>query len=68
MQGEVCTDELEYDEEDHVFTHPCRCGGEYILTSQDLEMTFDFATCDTCSLTVKILPVSQSSAVVVSDS
>lgn len=48
--------ESDINSSDNVFhMYPCRCGGNYILTSVDVKLKFDIVCCDTCSLTVKVI-------------
>ncbi|KAJ1649079.1 hypothetical protein IWQ61_009722 [Dispira simplex] len=54
VHDEVHLNELTYHAEEHVYTQPCRCGGEYALTDQDISIGADIALCSGCSLRLKI--------------
>lgn len=36
------------------FVYPCRCSGQFMITSQDMEAKKDIVGCNGCSLTVKV--------------
>ncbi|KAG0149113.1 hypothetical protein CROQUDRAFT_653923 [Cronartium quercuum f. sp. fusiforme G11] len=36
------------------FIYPCRCGGQFMITSQDMDLENDIVGCNGCSLTVKV--------------
>lgn len=36
------------------FVYPCRCGGEFMISSQDMDCEKDIIGCTGCSLTVKV--------------
>jgi len=38
-----------------VFTKMCRCGGQYVITDDDLASGVDLTCCDVCSLTIRVL-------------
>lgn len=44
----------EFYAEDSVHEHPCRCGGVYSLTTQDIYLKLDLVCCDTCSLCISV--------------
>ena len=39
------------------FTHPCRCGGRYLVEDADLSVSHNEALvqCQTCSLVIRVL-------------
>ncbi|KAJ1646064.1 hypothetical protein IWQ61_010242, partial [Dispira simplex] len=55
VHDEVHLNELTYHAEEHMYTQPCRCGGEYALTDQDVSIGADIALCSSCSLRLKII-------------
>lgn len=48
-------DEFEYNEEDETYTYPCPCGDLFVITKTDMENGEEIATCEGCSLIVKVL-------------
>eukprot|EP01134_Creolimax_fragrantissima_P005851 CFRG5851T1 len=57
--GELDLDDMDYDEEEDTFIHSCRCGGEYMVSGQELEDNMDVVQCSQCSLSVRILYTKQ---------
>ncbi|KAH9810884.1 hypothetical protein DFH28DRAFT_984458 [Melampsora americana] len=48
------TDQTEEEEPVQRFVYSCRCGGQFMITSQDMESQKDLVGCNGCSLTVKV--------------
>lgn len=46
---------MDYDETVHAYSTPCRCGGRYVMTEEDLEYGADTVGCDNCSLRIRVL-------------
>ncbi|EGG12623.1 uncharacterized protein MELLADRAFT_101049 [Melampsora larici-populina 98AG31] len=44
----------EHEEPVQQFIYSCRCGGQFMITSQDMESKRDIVGCNGCSLTVKV--------------
>ena len=55
MNAEVDLDDMDYDEGATSFRAPCRCGGEYEVTEDQLGQGVDVIGCSTCSLRIKVL-------------
>lgn len=41
-------------EDSERFVYPCRCGGQFMITSLDMDSGTDVVGCNGCSLTVKV--------------
>ena len=54
VQDEVSVGELD-EEMEGVYTHPCRCGGDYVMTDTDIQFMVDYVCCSSCSLVIKIV-------------
>lgn len=54
IQDSVCIEGFEL-AEDGRRVFPCRCGGVYELTLQDVEFQVDYLSCTSCSLCVEVL-------------
>jgi len=52
---EVEIEDFEYDEEEDLYTYPCPCGDEFIITKDELIQGLEEATCPSCSLVVKVI-------------
>jgi diphthamide biosynthesis protein 4 len=55
INGDVDLDEMDYDEITGTFSLPCRCSGSYSIREQDMENGMDIASCDNCSLIIRVL-------------
>ena len=51
---EVTFDDLNIAEE-NVWIFECRCGGQYRITSNDIDCNFRIFFCSNCSLKIKLL-------------
>ncbi|KAG0018650.1 Diphthamide biosynthesis protein 4 [Podila clonocystis] len=54
VNDDIDLDDMDYDEESSVYTSPCRCSGEYVISEDELELGVDTVVCSTCSLIVRI--------------
>ncbi|KAJ1978247.1 DnaJ sub C member 24 [Dimargaris xerosporica] len=54
IHDEVDLDEMDFDSDAGEYLYPCRCGGDYALSLQDLALGADVAQCTTCSLRVVV--------------
>ncbi|KAG0087040.1 Diphthamide biosynthesis protein 4 [Podila epicladia] len=54
VNDDIDLDDMDYDGESSVYTSPCRCSGEYIISEDELELGVDTVVCSTCSLIVRI--------------
>lgn len=58
VQDTVYFDDLDCDNSDaetQLYTYPCRCGDEYVLSEIDIQLKYQYAACLSCSLCIKIL-------------
>jgi diphthamide biosynthesis protein 4 len=55
INADVDLDEMDYDESAGTFSLPCRCSGSYVIREQDMEHGVDIASCDNCSLIIRVL-------------
>lgn len=47
---------MEYEaERGGAYSAPCRCGGSYIITEDNLEGGMDVVCCSTCTLSIRVL-------------
>ena len=37
------------------YSYNCRCGGQFLLSSSDIELKFDIVCCDSCSLAIQVI-------------
>ncbi|KAF8933235.1 hypothetical protein EDD21DRAFT_405774 [Dissophora ornata] len=54
VNDDIDLDDMEFDEETGVYSSPCRCSGEYVVSEDELELGVDTVVCSTCSLIVRI--------------
>lgn len=59
MNGQV-TDEIkisdmDFEEESDTFSSNCRCSGNYIISSIEIQKGFTIVQCSSCSLCIKIV-------------
>uniref|UniRef100_A0A5K3FA51 Diphthamide biosynthesis protein 3 n=1 Tax=Mesocestoides corti TaxID=53468 RepID=A0A5K3FA51_MESCO len=55
LHDEVEIEDMEYDEEEELYTYPCPCGDRFEITKADLEMGEDIARCPSCSLIIRVI-------------
>ncbi|RIA88216.1 hypothetical protein C1645_775532 [Glomus cerebriforme] len=53
--ADIDLDDMEYNEETKLYSLPCRCSGNYIITEQDLEKGANITGCTNCSLKIHVL-------------
>uniref|UniRef100_A0A6B2LQ26 Diphthamide biosynthesis protein 4 n=1 Tax=Arcella intermedia TaxID=1963864 RepID=A0A6B2LQ26_9EUKA len=53
ISEEIDLDDMNQEAED-TFTHPCRCGDKYILTTTDMDNDINVIQCNGCSLFIKV--------------
>lgn len=41
--------------DDEVYTHACRCGGEYIANDNDIKQNDLIISCNTCTLSIQLV-------------
>eukprot|EP00469_Lotharella_globosa_P018646 CAMPEP_0167812938 /NCGR_PEP_ID=MMETSP0112_2-20121227/1551_1 /TAXON_ID=91324 /ORGANISM="Lotharella globosa, Strain CCCM811" /LENGTH=181 /DNA_ID=CAMNT_0007711915 /DNA_START=14 /DNA_END=559 /DNA_ORIENTATION=- len=52
---EVRIEDMDYDEDEDMFTYQCPCGDLFFIYTEDLENGEDIAHCPSCSLVIKVL-------------
>ncbi|KAJ2962276.1 hypothetical protein NQZ79_g2448 [Umbelopsis isabellina] len=55
INEDVDLDDMDYDEETGSFSLPCRCSGNYTICETDMELGVNTASCDNCSLIIRVL-------------
>ncbi|XP_070499665.1 diphthamide biosynthesis protein 3 [Chironomus tepperi] len=55
FHDEIEIEDFEYCEEEDLYTYPCPCGDEFIITKEELMDGLEEATCPSCSLKVKVI-------------
>jgi diphthamide biosynthesis protein 4 len=55
INEDVDLDDMDYDEETESFSMPCRCSGSYTIYEKDMELGVNTASCDNCSLIIRVL-------------
>lgn len=55
INEEILLEELDYEEEDGIYLHTCRCGGQYILAVEEVHVPEIIVICDNCSLALLVL-------------
>ncbi|KAI1904603.1 hypothetical protein AGOR_G00007320 [Albula goreensis] len=54
VDAHICLDDMECDEDEHIYTYSCRCGGQFIIGKEDVEEEESVICCDTCSLSIEV--------------
>lgn len=56
IYAEIDIEDMEFDEDDKIFTYPCPCGDRFEVSIDDLlEKTTDIATCPNCGLEIQVI-------------
>ncbi|CAL4131105.1 unnamed protein product [Meganyctiphanes norvegica] len=55
ISEELLLEELDYEEQDGIYIHTCRCGGQYILAVEEVDVPEIVVICDNCSLALLVL-------------
>lgn len=55
INADVDLDDMEYEEQECVYSLMCRCSGYYVISENDLELGNDVICCDNCSLRIRVL-------------
>ncbi|KAL4641994.1 hypothetical protein GN956_G10564 [Arapaima gigas] len=53
VDAHICLDDMSWDDEEQAYTYNCRCGGLYIIGTQEAEEA-SVICCDTCSLSIEV--------------
>lgn len=51
---EVDIEEMEYEENNKIFTYPCPCGDRFEISLEELLNGEEIASCPSCSLVIKV--------------
>jgi hypothetical protein len=54
VQDEVDIDEMDIDDDGN-YIWSCRCGGEYVASTEELEQGSEFYLCTSCTLCIRVL-------------
>mmetsp|Transcript_34687 Transcript_34687/g.83931 ORF Transcript_34687/g.83931 Transcript_34687/m.83931 type:complete len:212 (+) Transcript_34687:109-744(+) len=52
---EVKIEDMDYDEEEDIYTYQCPCGDLFFIATEDLESGEDIAHCPSCSLIIRVI-------------
>ncbi|KAI8074284.1 uncharacterized protein B0P05DRAFT_512842 [Gilbertella persicaria] len=52
---EIEIEDMEFNEEDQVYTYPCPCGDKFEISVDDLRDGDDVARCPSCSLIIRVI-------------
>ena len=52
---EVEFEDLEYDEKNRLYYHPCPCGDRFQIALDDMYEGWDVGVCPSCSLQIKVI-------------
>ncbi|KAL9549426.1 Diphthamide biosynthesis protein 3 [Mucor bainieri] len=52
---EIEIEDMDYDEEEDIYTYTCPCGDKFIISSDELTDGLDVAQCPSCSLIIKVI-------------
>ena len=55
VYDDVEIEDMEFDEEEQVYSYPCPCGDRFSIDLEDLYAGEDIATCPSCSLTIRVV-------------
>ncbi|KAI8143651.1 diphthamide biosynthesis protein Dph3 [Fennellomyces sp. T-0311] len=52
---EIEIEDMEFDEEEEIYTYPCPCGDKFEISIDDLRDGEDVARCPSCSLIIRVI-------------
>ncbi|CAO3628834.1 unnamed protein product [Cunninghamella blakesleeana] len=52
---EIEIEDMEFDEDEQVYTYPCPCGDKFEIFLDDLKDGEDIARCPSCSLIIRVI-------------
>ncbi|KAI7901120.1 uncharacterized protein BX663DRAFT_514999 [Cokeromyces recurvatus] len=52
---EIEIEDMDYNEEEDIYTYPCPCGDKFIISTDELIDGVDVAQCPSCSLIIKVI-------------
>ncbi|XP_022083848.1 dnaJ homolog subfamily C member 24-like [Acanthaster planci] len=55
LNEKVHVDEMDWQEDEEVYSYSCRCGGEYVVTVKDIDQNVSIVGCNTCTLSIELV-------------
>ncbi|XP_038061624.1 dnaJ homolog subfamily C member 24-like [Patiria miniata] len=55
LNEKVHLDDMDWQEDEEMYTYSCRCGGEYVMTDSDIEQNILIISCNTCTLSIELV-------------
>lgn len=52
---EIEIEDLDYNEENQIYTYPCPCGDIFKISQQEIDNGEDIAHCETCTLILRVI-------------
>ncbi|ORY95692.1 diphthamide biosynthesis protein Dph3 [Syncephalastrum racemosum] len=52
---EIEIEDMEFDEDEQIYTYPCPCGDKFIISIEDLQDGEDVGRCPSCSLIIRVI-------------
>ncbi|KAG2217360.1 hypothetical protein INT45_012230 [Circinella minor] len=52
---EIEIEDMEFDEDEQIYTYPCPCGDKFEISIEDLQDGEDVARCPSCSLIIRVI-------------
>ncbi|KAI8969080.1 hypothetical protein BDF20DRAFT_792270, partial [Mycotypha africana] len=52
---EIEIEDMDYNEEEDVYTYPCPCGDKFMISTDELIDGSDVAQCPSCSLIIRVI-------------
>ncbi|KAG0172524.1 Diphthamide biosynthesis protein 3 [Apophysomyces sp. BC1034] len=52
---EIEIEDMEFDEDEEMYTYPCPCGDKFMIALEDLRDGEDVARCPSCSLIIRVI-------------
>ncbi|KAI8328530.1 hypothetical protein EDC96DRAFT_489895 [Choanephora cucurbitarum] len=52
---EIEIEDMEFNEDDQIYTYPCPCGDKFEISIDDLRDGDDVARCPSCSLIIRVI-------------
>lgn len=55
IYDEIDLEDFEYHPDSQIYTYPCPCGDQFIMTLIDLQNNEEYAKCPGCTLIVRVI-------------
>lgn len=55
LSGTVDLDEMAFENATSSYSSPCRCGGDYVISEEEMTSGIDTVVCSMCTLAVRVL-------------